>query len=95
MKLNKESFDKMKNGTKTIEFRLYDEKRQKVKSTGSFCNINIKNTTIKNAGNLINAWYSDTNRATADTTNINMNYDSNTQISNLRTYGSVNVSKIE
>ena len=31
MKLNKEPFDEMKNGTKTIEFRLYDEKRQKVK----------------------------------------------------------------
>ena len=31
MKLNKEPFDGIKNGTKTIEFRLYDEKRQKVK----------------------------------------------------------------
>ena len=31
MKLNKEPFEKIKNGTKTIEFRLYDEKRQKVK----------------------------------------------------------------
>ena len=31
MRLNKEPFDEMKNGTKTIEFRLYDEKRQKVK----------------------------------------------------------------
>ena len=27
MKLNKEPFDEMKNETKTIEFRLYDEKR--------------------------------------------------------------------
>ena len=31
MKLNQEPFEKIKNGTKTIEFRLYDEKRQKVK----------------------------------------------------------------
>ena len=31
MKLNKDPFEKIKNGTKTIEFRLYDEKRQKVK----------------------------------------------------------------
>lgn len=31
MKLNKEPFEKIKNGTKTIEFRLDDEKRQKVK----------------------------------------------------------------
>ena len=31
MKLNKEPFDEIKNGTKTIEFRLYDEKRQKIK----------------------------------------------------------------
>lgn len=31
MKLQKDPFDRMKNGTKTIEFRLYDEKRQKVK----------------------------------------------------------------
>ena len=26
MKLNKEPFEKIKNGTKTIEFRLYEEK---------------------------------------------------------------------
>ena len=31
MKLNKEPFERIKNGTKTIEFRLYDEKRRKVK----------------------------------------------------------------
>lgn len=30
MKLKKEPFDKIKKGTKTIELRLYDEKRQKV-----------------------------------------------------------------
>jgi len=30
MKLNKEPFAEIKNGTKTIEFRLYDEKRQKI-----------------------------------------------------------------
>ena len=31
MKLKEEPFENIKNGTKTIEFRLYDEKRQKVK----------------------------------------------------------------
>ena len=31
MKLNEEPFERVKNGTKTIEFRLYDEKRRKVK----------------------------------------------------------------
>ena len=31
MKLNKDPFERIKNGTKTIEFRLYDEKRRKVK----------------------------------------------------------------
>ena len=31
MKLNKNPFENIKNGTKTIEFRLYDEKRRKVK----------------------------------------------------------------
>ena len=31
MKLNEEPFERIKNGTKTIEFRLYDEKRRKVK----------------------------------------------------------------
>ena len=31
MKLNKSPFEKMKNGTKTIEFRLFDEKRQQIK----------------------------------------------------------------
>ena len=31
MKLNERPFENIKNGTKTIEFRLYDEKRQKVK----------------------------------------------------------------
>ncbi len=31
MKLNEEPFEKIKNGTKDIEFRLNDEKRQKVK----------------------------------------------------------------
>ena len=28
MKLKKEPFEKIKNGSKTIELRLYDEKRQ-------------------------------------------------------------------
>lgn len=30
MKLNKSPFEEIKNGTKTIEFRLFDEKRQKI-----------------------------------------------------------------
>ena len=31
MKLNESPFEGIKNGTKTIEFRLYDEKRQQIK----------------------------------------------------------------
>ena len=31
MKLKEGPFEKIKNGTKTIEFRLYDEKRQQIK----------------------------------------------------------------
>ena len=31
MKLNESPFERMKNGTKTIEFRLYDEKRKQIK----------------------------------------------------------------
>lgn len=31
MKLNEDPFERIKNGTKTIEFRLYDGKRQKIK----------------------------------------------------------------
>ena len=31
MKLNESPFERIKNGSKTMEFRLYDEKRQKVK----------------------------------------------------------------
>lgn len=31
MKLNENPFERIKNGTKTIEFRLYDEKRQQIK----------------------------------------------------------------
>ena len=31
MKLNQDPFNRMKNGTKTIEFRLFDEKRQQIK----------------------------------------------------------------
>ena len=31
MKLNEDPFNRMKNGTKTIEFRLFDEKRQQIK----------------------------------------------------------------
>lgn len=29
MKLNDDPFERIKNGTKTIEFRLYDEKEEK------------------------------------------------------------------
>ncbi|MBP3503148.1 MAG: ASCH domain-containing protein [Clostridia bacterium] len=31
MKLNEDPFERMKNGTKTVEFRLFDEKRKKIK----------------------------------------------------------------
>ena len=31
MKLNESPFERIKNGKKTIEFRLYDEKRQQIK----------------------------------------------------------------
>ena len=31
MKLNEVPFERIKNGTKTIEFRLFDEKRQQIK----------------------------------------------------------------
>ena len=31
MKLKEDPFERIKNGTKTIEFRLYDEKRRKIK----------------------------------------------------------------
>ena len=31
MKLNESPFERIKNGTKTVEFRLYDEKRQQIK----------------------------------------------------------------
>lgn len=31
MKLNESPFERIKNRTKTIEFRLYDEKRQQIK----------------------------------------------------------------
>ena len=30
MKLKEDPFERMKNGTKTIEFRLYDEKRREI-----------------------------------------------------------------
>ena len=31
MKLQESPFERMKNGTKTVEFRLYDEKRKQIK----------------------------------------------------------------
>ena len=30
MKLQESPFERIKNGTKTVEFRLYDEKRSKI-----------------------------------------------------------------
>ena len=30
MKLNESAFERIKNGTKTVEFRLYDEKRKQI-----------------------------------------------------------------
>lgn len=30
MKLRESPFERIKNGTKTVEFRLYDEKRSKI-----------------------------------------------------------------
>lgn len=49
MKLNNESFQQIKNGTKTIEIRLYDEKRQQVRANDIiiFSQIEDKNKTIK------------------------------------------------
>lgn len=40
MKLKQEPFEKIRNGTKTIELRLYDEKRQKVR-TGDFIEFSL------------------------------------------------------
>ena len=37
MKLNKEPFEKIKSGEKTIELRLYDEKRRKIKAGDTIC----------------------------------------------------------
>ena len=31
MKLKENPFERIENGTKTVEFRLYDEKRRKIK----------------------------------------------------------------
>ena len=46
MKLQNDPFNKIKNGTKTIEMRLYDEKRQllKINDTIIFTNINSEET---------------------------------------------------
>ena len=41
MKLNPEPFEKIKGGQKTIELRLYDEKRQKIKSGDSIVFTNV------------------------------------------------------
>ena len=37
MKLNAEPFERIKNGSKTIELRLYDEKRHKIKVGDAIC----------------------------------------------------------
>ena len=37
MKLNDAPFETIKNGTKTIELRLYDEKRRKIKIGDTIC----------------------------------------------------------
>ena len=37
MKLNEEPFEKIKNGSKIIELRLYDEKRRKIKVGDTIC----------------------------------------------------------
>lgn len=37
MKLNDVPFETIKNGTKTIELRLYDEKRRKIKIGDTIC----------------------------------------------------------
>ncbi len=37
MKLNEVPFEKIKNGSKTIELRLYDEKRRKIKVGDNIC----------------------------------------------------------
>ena len=42
MRLNAVPFDKMKNGSKKIELRLYDEKRKKIKAGDTVLFINMK-----------------------------------------------------
>lgn len=37
MKLNEKPFEKIKNGSKIIELRLYDEKRRKIKVGDTIC----------------------------------------------------------
>ena len=37
MKLNAEPFERIKNGTKSIELRLYDKKRRKIKIGDTIC----------------------------------------------------------
>ena len=56
MKLNNGPFDMIKNGTKDIEMRLYDEKRRKIKirdnidftnfTTGEIINYTVKDLHI-------------------------------------------------
>lgn len=43
MRLNEEPFEKIKNKTKDIELRLYDEKRKKIKVGDEICFTNISN----------------------------------------------------
>lgn len=54
MKLNNEPFNLIKNGTKTIELRLYDKKRQllKVKDFIEFTNVTTGETMLVEIENL-------------------------------------------
>lgn len=46
MRLNNEPFEKIKNGTKTIELRLYDEKRRLIKENDTIKFINRETNEI-------------------------------------------------
>lgn len=45
-KLNKSPFEKIANGTKTIEFRLYDKKRQKLNVGDEIVSSNSEEHTV-------------------------------------------------
>lgn len=46
MKLKQEPFEKIRNGSKTIELRIYDEKRQQVQ-IGDFIEFSLMDTTFQ------------------------------------------------